>query len=1096
MSTRRFAFVFHFFAIILFCSLCDSGLLGQNASSIEGQRPRGAGPGVSSPTPTGSPSARPAPAALIDEKLFNGMQWRQVGPFRGGRALAVEGVVGEPDVYYFGAVAGGIWKTTDGGATWLPVFDKQDISSIGAIAVSQSDHNVVYAGTGEAAIRGNVTYGTGVYKSIDAGKTWRNIGLKDTRQIGAVIVDPRNSDVVLVAGLGHAFGPNQERGIFRTADGGKTWSKVLAKDENTGGIDVVFDPHNPNIVFAALWQARRQPWFFSSGGPGSGLYRSEDNGVTWKHLEGNGLPSGILGRIGVSVSGADANRVYAIIEAKDGGIYRSDDAGQTWTRVNEDGRFRQRAWYFSKIYADPKAPDTVYVLNTGAFRSVDGGKTFNLLPARHGDHHGLWIDPSNPNRLANANDGGASVSIDGGKTWSTQNNQPTAQFYHVAVDNAFPYHIYGAQQDNSNVCIASRTDWGAIGPADWYPAGGGECGFVIADPRDWHIIYSNSEGFLNRYDKHRENVQDISPFPLDNSGHGAENLVHRFQWVAPLMLSPHNPDVIYTAAECVFKSSDQGQTWTQLGGDLTRNDKSKQKPSGGPLTNDITSVEYYDTVFALAESPVKEGTLWAGTDDGLVHVSTDGGQNWANVTPRMPEWSTVSMVDASAHDANTAYVAVDRHRLDDFKPYIFKTNDLGRTWTAVVNGIPDGGYVRAVRTDPKKKGLLYAGTEIGVFVSFDDGGHWQPLQLNLPVSPIHDLVVKDDDLVAATHGRAFWVLDNVTPLRQANPQFAGQDAVLYQPQTALRLHYPSEFDRHQPVGDNPPPGALIDYYLKAAPNDEVTLDIVDKDGKLVRHLSSKEKKENEQPPEWPDRVERSKTIPAKQGMNRFAWDLRYDDPIQIPGAFYSGDGPRGPLALPGDYQVKLTVAGKSQTAPLHLVIDPRNQGLEPAVEKQFALAVQVNDRISQLHQAVNQIRDLKTQIKNLHQRFQDEDRLRPALAAADDLDKRMSEVEEKLIQVNMKGSEANLAFPNMLNERFDTFSHVIEAGDTAPTQPQLDVYKMLSGLLDEQLGKWAQLKTDQVTKVSELIKQANLPVLVLPEQKKSSSSAGSAGTQR
>ena len=1068
--------------VIVASLLVTSVILAQKQSSIEGQRPRGGGPAVS-PTASASASAKPS-AGLVDEKLFKGMQWRQVGPFRGGRALAIEGVVGEPNVYYFGAVAGGVWKTTDGGTNWVPLFDKQDISSIGALAVARSDHNVIYAGTGEAAIRGNTTYGTGVYKSIDAGKTWKNIGLKDTRNIGALIVDPRNSDVVLVAALGHAFGPNQERGIFRTTDGGKTWTKVLAKDENTGGIDVVFDPNNSNIVFAALWQARRLPWFLNSGGPGSGLYRSEDNGVTWKQLEGNGLPGGILGRIGVSVSGGDSNRVYAIIEAKDGGIYRSDDAGQNWTRINDDNRFRQRAWYFSKIYADPKSPDTVYVLNTGAFRSVDGGKTFNLLPARHGDHHGLWIDPTDPNRLANANDGGASVSIDGGKTWSTQNNQPTAQFYHVAVDNAFPYHLYGAQQDNSNVCIASRTDWGAIGPADWFPAGGGECGFVIPDPRDWHIIYSNNEGFLVRYDKTKEDLEDISPFPLDNAGHGAEDNIHRFQWVTPFILSPHNPDVIYTSAECVFKSADRGHSWTKISGDLTRNDKSKQKPSGGPLTNDITSVEYYDTVFALAESPVKEGTLWAGTDDGLVHVSTDGGQNWTNVSPKWPEWSTVGIIDPALDDANTAYVSADRHRLDDFKPYIYKTNDLGKTWTSIVNGIPEGAYVRAIRVDPRKKGMLYAGTEIGVYVSFDDGAHWQPLQLNLPVSPIHDLVVKDDDLVVATHGRSFWILDNLTPLRQINPQATAPDVLLYQPQTALRLHYATEFDRRHPVGENPPAGAMIDYYLKTAPTDEITLDILDASGKLVRHLSSKEKKENDQPPEWPDRVERIKTIPAKEGMNRFAWDLRYDDPIQIPGAFYTGEGPRGPLALPGEYQVKLTVGGKSQTAPLHLVIDPRTKGSEPALQKQFALAVQVTDQISQLHQAVNEIREVKSEMKNLHQRFQSDERLKAAMAVADDLDKRMSEVEEKLIQVNMKSSEANLAFPNMLNERLDTFSHAIESGDAEPTQPQTDVFQILSSGVDEQVKKWAQLKTEQIPKLRELIKQANLPVLKIDEQKK------------
>ena len=1024
----------------------------------------------------------PSAAAAIDEKLFRGIQWRQVGPFRGGRALAVEGVPGDPSTFYFGAVAGGVWKTTDGGANWAPLFDKESISSIGAVAVAPSDHNVVYVGTGEAAVRGNISYGAGVYKSVDAGKSWKNIGLKDTRHIGALIVDPKNADIVLVAALGHAFGPNQERGIFRTTDGGKTWTKVLSKDENTGGIDVVFDPHNSNVVFAALWQARRQPWFFSSGGPGSGLYRSEDGGATWKRLEGNGLPDGILGRIGITVSGADPNRVYAIIEAKEGGIYRSEDGGQKWSRVNDDGRFRQRAWYFSKIYSDPKAADTVYVLNTGLFRSVDGGKSFTLLPARHGDHHGLWIDPDNPQRIANANDGGASISTDGGKTWTTQNNQPTAQFYHVAVDNAFPYHIYGAQQDNSNVGIASRTDSGVIGREDWFQAGGGECGFVLPDPRDWHIIYSNSEGYLTRYDKNKEQASDASVWPVDNSGHGAVDLQHRFQWVSPLLLSPHNPDTIYTAAECVFKSTDQGNSWTPISGDLTRNEKSKQQPSGGPLTNDITSVEYYDTIFALAESPKQKGMIWAGTDDGLVHVTTDDGQHWANVSPKAPEWSTIDLIEPSPHDANTAYVAIDRHKLDDLKPYIFKTTDAGKTWSAITTGIPEGANVHAVREDPKRRGLLYAGTELGVFVSFDDGGHWQPLQLNLPVSPIHDLVVKDDDLVVATHGRSFWVLDDITPLRQVNAQSAQQDAILYAPQVALRLHYPTDIDKRQPVGENPPAGAIINYFLKAAAKDEVTLDILDAQGKLVRHLSSKEKKVNDQPPEWPDQVETPRVIPAAEGMNRFAWDLHYDDPIQTPGAFYAGEGPRGALALPGDYQVKMTVAGKTQTAPLHLAIDPRIKDAEAALPKQFDLSAKVVNRIGELHQAINEIRNVKTQIQGLHKRFGEDERLKPALTAADDLSKKMTAVEEQLIQVNMKGSEGNLAFPNMLNEALYSFSRTIEYADYGPTRPQGDVFKMLSDRLDEQLKKWTQIKTEEVPKIAALIKQVELPAISVSEK--------------
>lgn len=1035
-----------------------------------------------SPNPSPSPDAATAKsghAGQFDEKLWSGMRWREVGPFRGGRALAIEGVSGEPNTYYFGAVAGGVWKTTDGGANWKPIFDKQhSTSSIGAIAVAPSDPNTIYAGTGEAALRGNITYGDGVYKSVDGGRSWRNVGLKDSRHIGALIVHPDNPNIVFVAALGHAFGPNDERGIYRTTDGGQTWTKVLGKDQNTGAIDVVFDPHNPNTLFAALYQVRRQPWFFSSGGEGSGLYRSTDGGNTWQHLQGHGLPEGVLGRIGVTVSGADSGRVYALIEAKEGGIFRSDDGGDNWTKINDDLRFRQRAWYFSSIYADPRAADTLYVLNTGLFRSVDGGKEFKLLPARHGDHHGLWIDPKDPDRIGNVSDGGASVSTDGGETWSTEDNQPTAQFYHVAVDNAFPYHIYGAQQDNSNLGIASRGESGVIAREDWFQAGDGETGFVIPDPRDWHVIYSNNEGFITRYDKSKELYQDVSVWPLDNSGHGASDLKHRFQWVSPLLLSPHDPDTIYTAGEAVFKSTDQGHSWKAISEDLTRNDKSKQKPSGGPIQNDITSIEYYDVVFALAESPLKKGMLWAGTDDGLLHVTTDDGATWARVTPNMPEWSCVNMIEPSHFDPGIAYVAVDRHRLDDIKPYIFKTNDSGHNWTAITNGIPEGAYVRAVREDPKRRGLLYAGTELGVYVSFDDGGHWQPLQMNLPTSPIHDLVVKDDDLVVATHGRAFWVLDDLTPLRQVNDQVAQADLKLYEPQTAVRLHYPEQVDIHQAAGTNPPPGALIDYYFKNAPKDEVALEILDPQGKVLRHLSSKEKEGDTQPPEWPDQVQAPKTIPAKEGMNRFAWDLRYDDPVQTPGAFYSGTAPRGALALPGEYQVRLTTNGKSQTAPLHLAIDPRLKGAESGMRKSFELSLVVNGRISQLHQAINELRETKAQIESLHKRFADNERLKPALASADEMQKKMSGVEQKLIQVQMKSSEGNLVYPNQLNEEFYTFSRVIEA-DVAPTQPQEEVFKILDSRLEEQLNAWAQVKANDVPRINELIKQADLPALTV-----------------
>ncbi len=1026
-----------------------------------------------------APPAKEASGNAVDEKLWSGMQWREVGPFRGGRALAIAGAPNDPNTYYFGSVAGGIWKTTDGGGNWKPLFDKQHgTSSMGAIAIAPTDPNIIYAGSGEAAPRGNITYGDGVYKSVDGGKSWQNVGLKDSRHIGAIIVNPNDANIVFVAALGHAFGPNDERGIFRTTDGGKTWQKVLGKDKDTGAIDVVFDPQNPNTLFAALWQMRRQPWFFSSGGPGSGLYRSTDGGNTWQQLQGNGLPDGVLGRIGVTVSGADSNRVYAIIEAKEGGIFRSEDGGNNWTKINDDLRFRQRAWYFSKIYADPKAPDTVYVLNTGAFRSVDGGKTFTLLPAPHGDHHGLWIDPKNPQRLANVNDGGATISVDGGATWTTQNNQPTAQFYHVAVDNAYPYHIYGAQQDNSNLAIASQAPDGIISREDWFEAGGGETGFVIPDPRDWHVIYSSNEGTITRYDKTKEKSQDISVWPLDNSGHGAEDLEHRYQWVSPFFLSPHDPNTIYTGGEVVWKSTDQGHSWKAISTDLTRNDKSKQKPSGGPIQNDITSIEYYDIVFALTESPLKQGLLWAGTDDGLLWVTNDDGGHWNKITPPMPEWSCVSMIDPSTFDPAEAYVAVERHRLDDFKPYIYKTSNTGQSWTPITNGIPDGAYVHAVRQDPKRRGLLFAGTELGVYVSFDAGAHWQPLQMNLPTSPIHDLLVKDDDLVVATHGRAFWVLDDITPLRQVNPQTAQAEMTLYQPATAVRLHYFGEIPIREPAGKNPPPGALIDYYFKTAPKDEVTLDILDAQGKVVRHLSSKEKKDTDQPPEWPDQPQPVKTIPAKAGMNRFAWDLRYDDPVQTPGAFYAGEPPSGPVVLPGDYQVKLTVNGQSQTAPLHVVIDPREPDAAEGIQQAVALGLQVRDRISQMHTAINEIRETDSQINALAKRFSGNEKVKPALDAAAELQKKANAIEAALIQVKMKSSEGNLVYPNELNEEIYSFNYTIDA-DAAPTQPQQEVFQKMSARLDEQLKKWEDLKTNEVPKVNEMIKQADVPALTV-----------------
>ena len=766
------------------------------------------------------------------KKEEQGIQYRAIGPFRGGRSLTASGIAGDPTTYYFGATGGGIWKSTDGATTWKPVFDHEKSSSIGSLAVAPSDPNVIYAGTGEGCIRGNAATGDGVYKSVDAGKTWKNVGLRDSRAIGKLIVDPRDPDTVFVAALGHPYGPNQERGIFRTIDGGKTWAKVLFVDENTGGIDVAFDPHNSHILFAAMWQVRRQPWTLSSGGPGSGLYRSGDAGATWKKLDGEGLPEGPYGKIGVAVA-ANSERVWALIEARNGGLYRSDDGGDKWELVNPDHRLTQRAWYYMHVVADPKDPNTVYVLNVDFHRSIDGGRTFNKIKVPHGDNHGLWIDPQNTRRMIQTDDGGATVTVDGGAHWTRQDNQPTAQFYHVVADNRFPYYLYGSQQDNSSVAIATRgSQGGAIEREDWYPVGGGEAGYIAPYLPDPDIVFAGDyQGLLTMFDKRTGQAKVIGASAVLSDGKGAAGLEHRFQWTAPLLISPHDPNVLYHGGERLFRTTDRGLHWEAISGDLTRNDKSKQQPSGGPITIDDTGTEYYDTIFAVAESPLANGLIWAGADDGLVHVTRDGGKNWADVTPKeMPEWSKISQIDASPHDPATAWVAVDRHANDDVRPYIYATTDYGKTWKLLVQGIPEGSFVRAVREDPKRKGLLFAGTETGVFVSYNAGANWESLQLNLPTTPVHDLLVHDNDLVLATHGRSFWILDDISPLRQSSDASRKAAVWLYDPAPAWRVHAAPAPKEAPTSGQNPPPGAVIYFDVKEKPKSASLEILVDRAG--------------------------------------------------------------------------------------------------------------------------------------------------------------------------------------------------------------------------------------------------------------------------
>src|SRR3989442_3530112 len=909
------------------------------------------------------------------DPLFKGMKYRAIGPFRGGRSLTASGIPGDPTTYYFGATGGGVWKSTDGAISWSPVFDKDGAPSIGSLAVSQADPNVIYVGTGEACIRGNISHGDGVWKSVDAGKSWKNVGLKDSTAIGKVIVNPRNPDIVFVAALGHPFGPNAERGVFRTTDGGKTWDKVLYKDENTGAIDVAFDPRNANILFASLWETRRTPWSLSSGGPGSGLYRSTDGGTAWKRLTEHGLPKGPYGRIGLAVA-ANSDRVYAIIEAreKDGGFYRSDDGGDSWNLVNGSHSLYQRPWYYMHVIADPQDADTVYILDVEFFKSTDGGRDFNKVKVPHGDNHGLWIDPRNSRRMIASNDGGVTVSLDAGKTWTREDNQPTAQFYHVITDTRTPYYVYGAQQDNSTIAIASCSDNGAIDRSNWYAVGGGEAGYIAPYPPDPNIVYAGDyEGVITRYDKRNGQLKNITITPDLSDGAGAANLEHRFQWTAPILISPHDPNTLYHAGERLFKTTDGGMHWAAISPDLTRNDKSKQQPSGGPINIDDTGTEYYDTIFTVAESPVTKDLIWAGTDDGLIHVTKDGGKNWANVTPKdLPEWSRVSLIDASPHDAGTAYVAIDRHQLDDYRPYIYKTGDYGKSWTKITKGIPKTTFVRAVREDPKKRGWLYAGTETGVYVSFNDGTDWRSLQLNLPTTPIHDLVVKNDDLVLATHGRSFWILDDVSPLRQFGDEFPKQDAHLYTPSTAYRMHNVEDPPKPVLVGQNPPPGAVIYYSLKEAPKGETVIEILDAAGNVVRKYSSNKTQDLDEPLD-PEDKKPEKEIKPEAGLNRFVWDLRYQGASRVPDyyLFEYRSGSRRPMAVPGKYQVRLTVDGKSQTVPMELKLDPRVNVSQADLQKEFDLLIQIRDQLSQVYDTVNQVEDVRLQVNGLKKRLPD-----------------------------------------------------------------------------------------------------------------------------
>ncbi len=1033
---------------------------------------------------------KPADESKPEDKLFKGMKYRLIGPFRGGRSLTAAGIPGDPTTYYFGATGGGVWKSNDGALTWSPVFDKEGTGSIGSLAVAASDRNILYVGTGEACIRGNISQGDGVYKSMDAGKTWKNIGLRDTRAIGKVIINPNNPDIVFVAALGHPYGPNTERGVFRTTDGGKTWEKVLYKDENTGGIDVAFDPHNPNVLFAALWQARRTSWSLNDGGPGSGLYRSADGGTTWKRLEEHGLPKGPYGRIGIAV-GANSDRVYALIEARNpnGGLYRSDDGGENWEFINPSHSLWQRPWYYMHIFADPKDENVVYVMDVEVFKSTDGGHLFNKVHVPHGDNHGLWIDPKDTRRMIAANDGGVTVTLDGGKTWTREDNQPTAQFYHVITDNETPYRVYGSQQDSGSVGIVSRSDEGSIDIRDWYEVGGGEAGYIAPYPPDPNIVYAaDYQGNITRYDRRIGQVKSITEQPELSDAHGAFAMEHRFQWTAPVLISPHDPNTLYHAGERLFKTTDGGVHWQAISPDLTRNDKSKQQPSGGDITLDDTGTEFYDTIFAVAESPITKGLIWVGTDDGLIQLTRDEGKNWSNVTPKdMPEWSRVSLVEASPFDAGTAYIAVDRHQFDDLKPYIYKTSDYGQTWTMRVNGIPEGSFVRAVREDPKKRGLLYAGTEAGVYVSFNDGADWRPLKLNLPPTPIHDLVVKNNDLVVATHGRSFWILDDVSPLRQFSDEVAKQDVHLYTPESGYRIQAGVvgwwQERASKRTGQNPPNGAVIYYYLKDAPKNgtETKIEILDASGKVVRKYSSAETEPLDEP-RLPDDKKPEKEIKPEAGLNRFVWDLRYEEAHRVPGYYLweYNSGSRGPVAVPGKYQLRLTVGTQTQTAPFEVKLDPRVKVSQADLEAQFNMLVGIHEQLNNVYDAVNQIQDVRAQVAGLKHRLPENASTKPIANAADELEKKLVAVRDQFINLTISANEDSLAYPPQIDAKLAFLAMDVGSADSAPTEAEQLQYEKLKRQSAEMLAKWDDLQKHDLADFRKLTSDSNLSTVVVP----------------
>lgn len=1008
------------------------------------------------------------PNERVDRVEYQSLDYRMIGPYRGGRVTAVEGLASKPSTYYMGTTGGGVWRTTDSGKNWNNITDGfLNVGSVGAVTVAPSDPNVIYVGTGSACPRGNISMGDGMYKSTDAGKTWTHIGLPEAGLIGDVIVDPKNPDRLYVAALGNIFGPNKQRGVFRSEDGGETWEKILFASDSTGAVDLAVNPSNPRVMYAAMWRAERKPWTMIDGGPEGGVWKTTDGGDTWTKLTA-GLPGGTLGRIGVAVSPADPERVWVLLEGdeeKEGGFYRSDDAGKSFERINRSHKLRSRAWYYMHVHADPQDPETVYISNAGFYKSTNGGEDFKEVDTPHGDNHALWINPNDNSKMINGNDGGANVSKNGGKTWSTQRNQPTAEFYRVTVDDQFPYRVYGAQQDNSTISVPSWNPGGLTPKQHWYGVGGGESGHIAVKPQNPNIIYAgNYIGTITRLNRKTGHQRNVVAYPQLHDGTAPRNIKYRYQWNAPIRISPHDSDVLYHVSQYVHRSENGGQSWKKISPDLTTNKDAYQDIPGGPIQHDHTGVELYTTIFSFEESPLTPGVLWAGSDDGLVHISRNNGNKWTDITPEaMPEEGTVNTIDLSHHKEGRAYMAVYKYREADNHPYIFRTENYGKDWTLLTNGengIPANHFVRVVREDPENENILYAGTEFGMYVSFDRGAHWQPFQQNLPKTPITDLQVHRGDLVVATQGRSFWIMDDLSILRELERTQAGNNTHLYKPVDGLRTQL-SGF-RGKGVPESPEPGAKIYYSLGHQP-DSLSLEILDENKQRVELF----------------KLNANDDLTAQKGMNRFVWDMRYPAPKVVDDAVMSLSYTGGPKAPTGSYTVRITVDGNTYEQPFSIGKDPRWTDISDRdLQAQFDLAVKIRDELTRVNDVIRGIRSARKQLKSISGLTAKSAYKVSIQQQADSLVKELTELEQELIQTKNESGQDPINYPPQIDNQFAYLYTVVNGQDTRPTEGSYRRFRDLKKKMASYYQQFENIKED-IEKFNDLLDESGVPAIIV-----------------